>query len=719
MGEFKRLAAAVVLSIALHGGLGAGIATRTRFSEKPGTRMAKKVQHEPLIKNNAGEAEALKKERREYVVGLLSALRKGDDIRLSQFLIKSQVLDRNIAMAEEGQSGVSLEDMQGHYLKLVETANARLVNGSKDQLQALYDFVQDKAFTGYFWGSSSVLDIIDSGWHNCLSSAQFLSALMEDVLGRKDYRVLLFDDHVALLAGGKRFEVQADNWAGANLAYDGCGLVAPRDIFIAGYLVKNGVDPARFPRNLASLYNVTISRKGCPESGKDIGDIELSGESSGVKLPSPGVKSGLSVPSYFVPNPRHKSNAKQIVDTARVLFAAYKVSHMESGEIASIAQGGSAQGVSLGFTPLELPADANWGEVIERYKADLASDILFRFTRPKRIIDCNIRHGISLKTISEMINVLPPAAMRKNSYYTKGSICKRYGEVARNGTSEELAGYTPFSFCHELNSVLKARYMAERDSFIVTFGMGTMALPENFDFFADELKSGRIEYNHIAFPMALSNMEKSCDMVAGLKTITAIPYSLNLKCGRPDLAWKSIQKSLSEPSHSPSAWQLSLLDASIITKEQYSVLKSIRNDDDPKISLQLGRIIYDYGEKEDALGRVRETVQTILAAAEKSRYLDLCGYPKEFYPILEPLMAVNPYVTVTIAQGLINSGMVKPVGEAGLAAQEATAVGNRISIRKLRDALHDIVYDEEVDFERRVDAAFLLLRLNIDPLGND
>ncbi|MDD5172457.1 MAG: hypothetical protein PHF60_05485 [Candidatus ainarchaeum sp.] len=703
---FSRFAGAFAISAAIHFGIMGAASQKCEENRFP----SHSAMHEDIAgkKPDLGK---LKEEKKRYLAELLESLEKGKEIKLSEFLIKSQVLDRNITLAEQGQPGVSLEDMQGRHLKLVELANARLVSGSKDQVRGLYEFAQEKPFVGYFWDSSSVLDILDTGWYNCLSSAQFFSALMEDVLGRKDYRVLLFDDHVALLIRGKRFEVQDHTWAGANMIFNGCGLAAPRDIFIAGYLLKNGVTMGRLPKHLASLYDVTISRKVCPESGKDIGDSEL----SGVYLPSPGVKSGLTVESYFMPNPRHKADVKQVVDTARVLFAAYELSRMKSGEITPIGKGG--QDVSLGVTPIDIPADANLGEVAERYNVELAS-FVFESMWPKRITNCNVLYGIPPDMIPEMINALPPAAMRKHEYYTKDRICKRYAEAARNGTPKELDGYVASSFCHEVNSALKARYAAERDHQLVTMGMGVMALPENFDFFLEELESGRIPSDDIAYALVLSDWKKGCRKVMDLSRSMAIPHSLNRVCGRPDLAWKDVQESLSEPSHSPNSWQLEFLEGSTLTKDQYSLLKNIRNDDDVGIQLQLGRILYEYGDKETAFRRVRETAQKVLAAGETPRYLDLCGYPPEFYPILQPLMTLSPYATITMVQGLINSGMVKPMRGTDLAAQEATA-NDQISVRKLRDALRNVVSDEQTEFDRRVDAAFLLLRLKIDPLGKN
>ena len=100
LNNLKRFGIALALSAGLHAGVpasGYGIHKGIEFLRSLPKKQ--QVMHEDIQKSKADE---LRAEKEQYVRKLHSALLNGEDINLSSFLIKSEVLDMRIWGAENG-----------------------------------------------------------------------------------------------------------------------------------------------------------------------------------------------------------------------------------------------------------------------------------------------------------------------------------------------------------------------------------------------------------------------------------------------------------------------------------------------------------------------------------------------------------------------------------------------------------------------------------------
>lgn len=662
--------------------------------EKP--RITQQVAHEgiqDIKKSNKPDVNLLKEERKKYLTELLYSLRKGVKIKLSDFLIKSQVLDKNIELAEAGEFGLGEGFVRREYLRLMRRAKY-YVKDREDKIKELHRFLHTKVFEGYFWDSGSILDVLGRGWYNCLSSTETFSALLEDVLGIEDYRVVLFDDHIASFVKGKAIENTDHAWKTAKEKYKGCGLIVPREIFIAAYLVKHGISHEELPSNLLALYETKKVWKGCSLKKKGLISDNLKEDG----FPNPDVGSGLTLPPYFVPNPNFELEEEKIVEMAKGVFAAYQMSHITDERRFLKTK---IDGKQMLVKPITIPGDVDWGEVLERFVWYFGFSDLTPFLT-EEVKCCIPFFSIKPEAIPDIIEGLPAKEKAKFEHYTRESICGRYKEVVEGGTIEQLKKYLSYSFCTGLSEPLKRRYAKERDEDILWFGLGSMGLPENFDFLLNEFKSGNERIKHsAAWALILSDVERACKVMKTLPKDERKPSSkpFGWACRDVELAWKTIHefknKRIVDEKDNSLELALEFIGGSGLSPQQYETLKDIAKDIPLYSRLDFARILYEYGDKETADRYVEETVD-IFINSDDTAAIWLCNFPKEATNLMVPLLKKKPVFAMEIAKGLICHG------------------NHRDYISEIVGPLRDFVVDNELDLSVRVEAAFILLQLGVD-----
>ncbi len=638
----------------------------------------------------------LEEERKQYIAELLTMLKNGKRVLLSDFLIKSQILDENIELARGKQPLIKESDVKGKYFQLAEEAKKEVI-GKENKIEELHHYLHTKVFAGYFWGSGSILDVIDRGWYNCLSSTEMFSALLEDVLGEEQYKVLLFDDHAATFLKGMVIENTADTWKEAHKSYSGCGLAAPSDIFVAAYLVKHGISEEEFPPRIAAIYKSRAVWKGCPKKGKN----KMAESLKGGGFPVVGVGSGFPEPPLeFIPNPYFEVNSKRIVSLAKGLLAAYQMSHIydEKGFMKT-----KMKDRDLLVKPIQIPENVDWGELLERMKEQLEYSHIVPFL-PEKVQCCVPIMSICPHIVPEIIESVSMTGNKKFDYYNKESICGRYEKAIENGTFTELKRYFPFSFCTALNAPLRKRYLGEKNGSILWFGLGNMEIADNFDFFLDELKSENPEIKEsAAAALLLTDATRACKVFNALREEDKIPVStiLGWGCTDKETAWKNIiafrDSGIKNNEDHRLETALAVIDGKDMDRHQYEILKSISKNVPLCSKPDLARIFYEYGDKKAAEECIKDTVER-LAHGEDIANFWLCNIPSEYIHLFFPLLKEKPNLAVGVANNLICN-------------EE-----HREHIPQLVEPLLAILQNAAMTVERRIKAAFTLLRLGVDPL---
>lgn len=699
MRRLKRFALPLVLSTALHLGAGVGIGKLIERLKPP--PVAEKVLHENIQKpqepKKKPDLEKLKEERRLYVAELHESLMKGEEIKLSDFLIKSAVLDKNIELAEKEEFGPSEEFIKYEYSEIVKEAE-KDVESEKNKIGALHFFVHTQIFKGYFWESDGMDDVVDRGWYNCLSSTELFSALLEDVLGNKDYQLLLFDDHVATFLNGRKIENTEHEWKNTNTKYNRCGLRVHRDAFIGAYLVKNGITPEELPTHVSAAYSSKKRWKGCPKKGKKI--VENRMGTSG--FPSPGVKSGLSVPSYFIPNPYYDTKVEDIVKIAKGLRAAYKLAYIDDEkEFVEV----EVNGYKIKINPIPVPEDTDWGELLEKFKFYFSLSSLLPLL-PEEEQCCFPMLAIPPMTIVNIIEGLSEMKYTKFEQHTRENICRRYKNAIEFGTAQELDEYTAYNFCKELNDSLKERYDDKERWQILRFGLADMRLPENFDLFLKELESDdEVIKQDAAVGMILSDKERGCSVLKELpkEEKEILHFQLIWGCKDIDMTWKYItdwlagKKEAEGILHNTLYTSLGVIKGAEITDEQYEFLKKNIDRFPSESKFEIARIAYKREDKEFAIKSVEKTVEKILNNDEHDK-IGSCCLPKEFVPLMTPLLE-DPNFRISVARQVLCSG-----------------AEYKKYIPELTEALRDTVYDIDMPEYTRIIAAYFLLKAGVDPL---
>jgi len=694
MRRLKRFALPLVLSTALHAGAGFGIAKIVEHFRQP-KPIPQQVLYEEIKQPEPAprkkpDLDKLLREREEYVSEIHSALMRGEEVKLSDFLIKSAVLDRNIEMAEKGEFGPTEEQIRQKYDDLVAKVKEEAELYS-DKPATIHYFLHTKVLRGYFYASDNIIDILDRGWYNCLSSTQIYSALLEDIAGIKNYKIMLYDDHLATFLKGRKIENVEHLWKKTNKRYNGCGFPVHRDAFIAAYLVKNGIEPEELPADISRIYSIKKRWKGCPKKGKKI--VENIVAESG--FPDPGVKSGISVPSYFMENPYYLANTEDIISLAKGLYAAYKFAHLhDEEEFVEV----NVDGNKMLINAIIIPEKVDWGELLELFKSYFAFQPMMKFF-PACYECCGPLHTIAPEIIPQMIDGMPETGKFKE--YRTDEICNRYDNAIEYGDKTELWSYIDFHFCTELSEPLKQRYEQEKDKSILRHGLGKMEIADNFDFFLNELES--VEDPEMkeaaAGGMLYSDTERGCNLLNELseEKKKIINYQIMIGCWSSEIAWRYIYEwdSGTRKFDAQTYVAFEIINGKEITEKDYEFLKTVYNKAPPSLKFQIARIVYEYGDKDTGLEYVDEAVATIIET--DMYYQVICLFPREFAERLVPLLPREDH-EIFIAEGLICH------------AEEEKYKNEIIT------ALRGVLNNEEKHIRIRTEAAFILLKMGVEPL---
>ena len=694
MRRLKRFALPLVLSTALHLGAGFGISKIVQQMRQP-KPVRQQVLHEEIKPEPAPKKKPdlnkLLKEREQYVSEIHSALMRGEEVKLSDFLIKSAVLDRNIEMAEKGEFGPTEEHIRQKYDALVAKVKEEAELYS-DKPSTIHYFLHTKILKGYFYASDSIIDILERGWYNCLSSTQLYSALLEDVAGIKNYKIMLYDDHLATFLKGRKIENVEHLWKKTNKRYNGCGFPVHRDAFIAAYLVKNGIEPGELPADISRIYSIKKRWKGCPKKGKKI--VENIVAESG--FPDPGVKSGISVPSYFMENPYYLANTEDIVKLAEGLYAAYEFAHLHEEDRFTEVE---VNGNKMLINAIIIPEKVDWGQLLELFKSYFAFHSMMKFF-PLCYECCGSLHTIAPEIIPEIIDEIPELAEKFREYQTD-EICNRYSNAIEWGNMAEVDSYTDFHFCTEVDEPLKDRYRQEKDKNILRHGLGKMEIADNFDFFLNELDvldDSEMKEAAVA-GMMYSDTEKACNLLDELSEERKKPiqYQIMLGCWSDEIAWRYVYE-WNEGKRKFDAQTyvaFEIIEGKNITETEYEFLKTTYVKAPPPLKFQIARIVYEYGDKETGLKYIDEAVDTVVRSDMYDQAI--CLFPREFAERLVPLLDKEDH-EISIAEGIMCHG------EEGKYMEDIVR------------ALRRVVNNENKHIITRIHAAFILLRLGVEPL---
>ena len=671
--RLKQLTITVAISFAIH--LGTGYGMKTAFLPHP--VIAESIQIKGVY-SKTDELALFREKKRAYVEELQKTLKEGKNIRMSEFLIKSWVLDKSIEALEHGKPALDLAHVQQRYERLVAEVRAS-VKCSKSP-KAIHRHLHKEVLSTYYKGSGSIYDTLSRGWYNCNSSTELYSSLLEDVAGIKNYSWILYDDHIKSYLNGYTIENTEHKWNPA--PPDGCGLILPRESMIATYLVGNDVPLNDLPKRLAAYYLPIHA----PEKCLKVSMKPIESRSSGRVYPFVGAVSGMDVPDHPVSNPDFRpSMPDKIVLKARALLAVHRMSQIE---VESESMHLKTDTGEISFNPFILPEGVDWGHLLEEIKPEV--NPIRRIAFPAHLRRCFPIELLSLKVIPEIIESLPDR-MRYEEY-TRDRICGRYREVAKTGTIEELENYSKFTFCAGVNTILKERYLRENNIQII-IALKNMSRAEDYPFFMDLIHSRDLETRrNAATGAALADPKRGCAELRklGFEKDRGARYPVVSVCGDTKYAWDVVFEAGRNPDQRTSMELfLMFISGKDIDTIKVDFLKKISHKVNNSSKSEIARILYEYGDKEGSKKVYEELIK-------KVHGIWLCGtFPEEFNPMLDGIIEKSP---ITVAK-LFNSNEDRIVYPP-----------------KLVDALQALVINPKNSHSERVEAAFMLLLKGYEPI---
>ena len=258
----------------------------------------------------------LEAEKRSFVRDLLSDLRHDRPVSMANFLIKSEVLDRNIRVFKSGKGEVvnekAIREKYNMVLNLAKKKTREHADPEK-KLDALYGFVHFRLFRAYIRHYDSMLDILQTGRFNCNSSTKIMTALEEDLINSNNFGLILLDPPSGSREGhvlnwfrdknGKVWEIENTKYI-QRIPFR-AGLQTTKQILIAAYLRGNGVGIDQLPKSLAMLYKRKVRQESGwtgPRPKREIREIfPNAGESH--KIPPS--------PEEPIPNPNFREKADE------------------------------------------------------------------------------------------------------------------------------------------------------------------------------------------------------------------------------------------------------------------------------------------------------------------------------------------------------------------------------------------------------------------------
>lgn len=692
MGKpFTRFIAPLALSIAIHAGAVAGISPIFHTPSNARPKIARQVLHEEIEKEKPS-LDSLEKEKAKYLQELLSKLKQGEKIPLSGFFTKSQLLDENIYLAEKGQELLDNKYFESRYDFILEQAKEALEHDRSPE--ALHEFLHTKVFKAYYAPKGDFLNVLYSGEYNCSSSTQFFSALMEDALGETRHKVVIFDDHLQSFLKGFTIENTEHFWKKARKKYGGCGLVAPTELFIAAYLIGNGVEKEELPPRLSGLYAPKRRWEGCPSKGKGEPPPSLW---STLVFPVPGVKSGLDLPTEPIPNPRFGTKPEDIVKTARALRAAHLLSsYTDERDFIKTEINGS----EILVKPVLVPADADWAGILDEHALSF-SNYKYQSRFPPEIT-CPLRStgNASFEAFFGIIEGLAETSRPDLKAYTSKNICRTFREALEKGDYGSVQSKQYHTHCTGLSSSLQELYfrnMGKEDPEWILSFLASMGIKENFDFF---LKLSRNQENGLdlaGYGLSLSDPARGCPILKSIGREHPLASNLLVTvCGDKEEAWKQVTET------SDNRYLLKFVNGRDLSFAQITELERIANADigtpacNPGL-LEIARIFHEYGNNEKA----HEFLSHVISYAEdeNSEYsFDFSmGFPAEFIPRLLPLIHQDTQYALQITGGILCNGRPQDIPP------------------EVIEVLRSIVLDRGAE-EGRLEAAELLLWMGVDPL---
>jgi hypothetical protein len=339
------------------------------------------VQSESKKLSEAERALMLSKlnaEKQGFIQQLLQDLHQGQrSISISDFMIKSEVLDHNIKSLRSGSEDLIEENkVRERYETILEKAKKWISPFEKnaEKIDALHQFAHHRIFRGYLAGSG-ILKTLQTGIYNCVSSTFLLTALEDDLVGTRRYGIVVFDDHLrSWFLENKQTLWEIENTDGnptRRTPYTK-GLRVPKEMFIAAYLIGNGVEINQLPQNLARFYRRSVksaaSGNGC---------------NGCLWFPPAGVVSGLTVPDGFVPNPYFgivnpnpvarnlEDFYDKMIETSKIIRRARTIATMIS--LYREPKKMTPDTISLSF--IKIPDGIDWCEIARNENGDLVLGI--------------------------------------------------------------------------------------------------------------------------------------------------------------------------------------------------------------------------------------------------------------------------------------------------------------------------------------------------------
>jgi len=291
--------------------------------------------------------EQFQTEKKQLIQQTLKTLRQGEHIFLSSFLLKANSLDTNIHELNEGGSVlVDENNVRNKYDRWLIRVKRQTDKFDKpgEKIDEIHRLAHRSAMRGYLRSSSSLLEVVQDGTYNCASATAFIASIEDNLVDSKYYGVTLLDPpkdpsigrfgHALSWYKEGQTLTQIENTNGGlpRKSPFTTGLRVPKSIFIAAYLVKNGVKPWKLPPDLARFYH-----RGADSDGFPIAGISTN-------KPDP--------PEDFLPNKYYVGDIEQSLKEAKIISIALSL----PGKSASVPEG-----LSLSFMP--YPANIDWCEI--------------------------------------------------------------------------------------------------------------------------------------------------------------------------------------------------------------------------------------------------------------------------------------------------------------------------------------------------------------------
>ena len=620
-------------------------------------------------------AQTLEIERKEHIRKTLADLKAGKHIKLSEFILKGEVLEMNIERAREGNELIHIEDIKREYEVFTKRAR-NFVEGREDPVKALHEFFHTEVLREYDYPNWSMIGAFTKGEYHCISAGLLFASVGEDF--GIECKPVIIQGHLMCNVNGFDIDNTVHRWEDAKKPRGKCGALGPRDLFIAAYLVGNGVAIEELPKHLQQKYQ----REVLPECVGESEEGVVLDSKEKFKFPvriNEYVSGRQGTPPFYNPDYK-KDNPESIVRMGRGLLAAYGLSHI--GEQ-------NTESGRYGVNVIDIPANVNWGRLME-LGFGYSSALLMKY--PERMLKCFPADRI----IPETLPFLAELAGDKDN--TKEEICRDYKRAIEIGSIQTVKDNATFArICSGVKKPLMDLYYRTEDKRILS-ALARLMLKENYPFFLGEFRKElgkEIRHEGTVLGLILSDQEKGC---AELKKLPEEEKNwfrehLIVGCRSVEDAWAEIYRKGMERIRA-----VQIVDGPNMTKEQSDFLQKKCPEEEAPVKIMYGRLLYEAGYVHEAKSCFGSGVDDY----SENRYgpvMLACDLPKELIGLLEPLYE-KPEFAIMLAEGFMSSDLK-------LDEYPPAVLQN----------LKGVVHDENTKLEDRVNAAFLLLKLGIDPLN--